>query len=138
MMGHTIGDAGLRRLLIVAFLLLGSAGSLLLVERVVGAGVSTSLSGPTFASASGVMSSDSFGIRTSLAETGWVGRAQSPSFAIHMGAAWTTSASRGSVIPAIPIPSLAAWGLAALALALGAAVALKATSLRVLVSSGKG
>jgi hypothetical protein len=128
-MGRTNSDATLRRLLILATLLVAGAGSLLLVEQVVGAGASTALSSATFASASGNMSSDSFGISTSLAETGWVGRSQSPNFAIHMGSAWTTSASKGGVVPAIPIPSLAAWGLAALTLALGAAVVWRAPRL---------
>jgi hypothetical protein len=129
MIGRAISDATFRRLLIVAALLVAGAGSLLLVQRVVGAGASTSLSSLSFASASGDMSSDGFGISTSLAETGWVGRSQSSSFAIHMGSAWTTSAAKGGVIPAIPIPSLAAWGLAALTLALGAAVAWRAPRL---------
>jgi hypothetical protein len=40
-----------------------------------------------------------------------------------MGSAWTNSATKGGVIPAIPIPSLAVWGLATLTLAFGAAVA---------------
>ena len=134
MIGRNVGDATLRRLLIAAALLVASSGLVLLVERVMGAEASMSLSGLSFASTSGVMSSDSFGIGTSLAETGWVGRSQSPSFAIHMGSAWTNSASQGGVVPAIPIPSLAAWGLAALALALGAAVALKVPRLRRLAS----
>ena len=133
-MGNTVGDAGLRRLLILTAISVASAASLVLVEHATGAGASTSLSGLTFASASGAMSSDNFGVNTSLAETGWVGRSQSPSFAIHIGSAWTASASQGGIVPAIPIPSLAAWGLAALALTLGAAVALKVPRMRRLVS----
>jgi hypothetical protein len=130
MIDRAISDATVRRLLIAAAILVASAGSLLLVERATGAGASTSLSGLTFASATGDMSSDSFGISTSLAETGWIGRSQSPSFAIHMGSAWTNSAAKGGVIPAIPIPSLAVWGLAALTLAFGTAVAWRAPRLR--------
>jgi hypothetical protein len=129
MKDRALSDTTLRRLLIAAAILVASAGSLLLAERATGAGA-TSLSGLTFAAATGEMSSNSFGISSSLAETGWIGRSQSPSFAIHMGSAWTTSASKGSIIPAIPIPSLAVWGLAALALAFGAAVVWRAPRLR--------
>lgn len=115
----------LRRLLILAALLVSGAASLLLVERVTGAGPSTSLTTSSFASASGSMSSDSYRINTSLAETGWVGRAQSPSYAIHMGAGWTMYASKGDVVPAIPLPSQTVWSLLFLVAALFGAGAVK-------------
>jgi hypothetical protein len=115
----------LRRLLLLAALLVAGAGSLLLVERVTGAGPSTSLMTSSFASASGPMSSSSYHISTSLAETGWVGRAQSASNAIHIGAAWTMSASKGDVVPAIPLPSQTVWGLLFLVAALADAGAMK-------------
>ena len=103
------------------------ASYLMLAERVAGTGATTSVRAIAFSSASGPMASDSFAVTTSLGETGWVGRAQSSSFSIHLGLVWTTTVSTGGSVPPmpIPVPSLTEWGLVILALALGAIAVLK-------------
>ena len=112
----------LRRLMGLALCFAGIAGSVLLAEDVMSAEPTTLLASSALSSASGPMSSSSYRINTSLAELGWIGRSQSPSYLIHMGAAWVADASTGGTVPPIPIPSVAVWGLAFLAASLAIAM----------------
>jgi hypothetical protein len=92
-----------RSILLLATALAAIMAAVLLANGVMGAGSPTSLQSFSFSSASGMMSSGSYGVIADLGPVGFVGRAASSNYTIQMGTGSTHTSARFSLLNHLPV-----------------------------------
>ena len=103
-----------RSILLLAAAMVAIVAAVLLANGAMGAGSPTRLHSFSFSSASGTMSSGSYGVIADLGPVGFVGRADSSNYTIQMGTGSTHIGGTPTPTP-VSIPTTSGWGLAALA-----------------------
>ena len=97
-------------------------------ELAVGAGSQTSLRSFSFSSASGTMSSGSYGISAELGPVGFVGRSSSANYSLQSG--FVAADNVTSSIPPIAVPAVTLLGLVAIGAVMFALFALRRRNAR--------
>ena len=92
-----------RNILLLAAALAAMTAAVLLADGAMGAGSPTSLRSSSFSSASGTMSSGSYGIITELGSVGFVGRAASSNYTIQIGTGSTHTRARPGFLNHLPV-----------------------------------
>ena len=92
-----------RSILLLAAALAAIMAAVLLADGAMGAGSPTSLRSSSFSSASGTMSSGSFGVIADLGPVGFVGRAASSNYTLQMGTGSTHTRARFGLLNHLPV-----------------------------------
>ena len=92
-----------RSILLLTTALAAIMAAVLLADGAMGAGSPTSLRSSSFSSASGTMSSGSFGVIADLGPVGFVGRAASSNYTLQMGTGSTHTRARPGFLNHLPV-----------------------------------
>ena len=127
----------LNNILLAVAILAAATAAMFVADGVIGAGPPVSLHSFSFSSASGTMSSESYGIFVELGSVGFVGRSSSSNYTIQMGTGSTPTPTSTPIPNIFNAPSMTGWGLIALVagMLLVMAITLRVTSDRRLAGS---